>query len=95
VGSAIESLVDHRIEVCTKSLGIDPRRAGGRFGKGRSEYKAPWLNGPQFCYRCAVACDHDRPAGLYFTEHGCGLITQFSLCDGSVHKRECSTCSTL
>jgi hypothetical protein len=80
VGSVIDALVDHRIEACTKPLGVDPRRAGCRLGKRRSEHEAPWPNGPQLCNRSAVACYDYRPAGLYFAKHGCD---------------ERSTCSTL
>jgi hypothetical protein len=95
VGSAIEALVYHRIEVCAKSRGVDPRRAGRRVGKRCSEHEPPWLNWPQLRNRRAVACYDYRSASFYFAEHGGGLIAQLTLRDDAVHKQDRSTCSTL
>jgi hypothetical protein len=86
MGSAIDALIYHSIEISTKPTAIDARRAGCRFGKGCSGHEPVRPNGPQFRDGCAVTGDHNRSARLHFAEHGCGLIAKLPLCDPSVHR---------
>jgi hypothetical protein len=46
VGSAIDALIDYSVEVCTKPISINPRRAGGRFREDASRYEPMRANGP-------------------------------------------------
>jgi hypothetical protein len=85
VGSAINALIDHSIEICTKPISLDPRCAQRRFGQSCPRCEPARPNGPQLCHGCAVAGDHDRSTRLHFTKHGGRLITKLSLSDHSIH----------
>ena len=86
VGSVIEALVYHCVEVCAKLRGINAWCAGRCLGKGCSEHEASRPDGPQFRNRRAVACYDNRLASLYLTKHGCGLIAKLALRNNAVHR---------
>jgi hypothetical protein len=83
--SAIDALIDHSIEIRTKSAGIDPRRAHCSFSKGCPRHEPSGPKGPQLGDWCAVAGYHDRSPGLHLAKHGRGLIAKLPLRDYSVH----------
>lgn len=94
VGSVIDALVDHSVEICTKSICIDAGCTHCCIGKGCSRHEATRPNRTQLRHRGAVTGDYDRSPGLYLAKDGCGLIPKLPLSDRSVHFGMCSTCRT-
>ena len=85
VGSAIDTLIDHGIEIGTESVGVDPRGASHRFLKRSAGHEAARPYGPQLRHRRAAARNDDRAPCLDFTNDGGGLIAQLALSDDTIH----------
>jgi hypothetical protein len=85
VGSVIETLVNHCIEVCTKSAGIDPWCAGRCLRERCSEYEPPLPDGSQLRNRRSVARHYDGLACLNFAKDGSRLIPKLALVNDSAH----------
>ena len=85
VGSAIDALIDHGIEIRTESVGVNPRGASHCFLERGSGHESTRPDGPQLCYRRAVTRNDDRAPCLNFTKDGGGLIAQLSLSDDTAH----------
>ena len=85
MGSVIESLINHGIEICTKLRGIYSRCSGCSLHQSRSRHKTSCTDGSQLRNRCAVTSNDDGFAGLYFAKDGGELIAKFALVDNSAH----------
>ncbi len=86
VGSAIDSLIYHSIEICTEPFRVDPRCAGCSFGKGFSGHEPARPYGPQLGDWRAVAGYNDCSTRFHLAKHGRGLIAKLALRDDSVHR---------
>lgn len=64
VGSAIDALIDHGIDIRAKPADTDSGRAPGGVGNGFPRHELVGSNRPQLRDRRAVACDDERSACL-------------------------------
>jgi hypothetical protein len=85
VGSAIDALVDHSLEIRAESTCINPWRPPRGFGKRGSRHKTTRANGSQLCHGRAVARNDDRSSSLDLAQNSCGLIAQLPLSNDPIH----------
>ena len=85
VGSDIEALVNHGIEIDAKLAGIDPWRTPSRLCNRRARNEGVRPKRPKLSHGRPIARDDEGAPRLYFTKDGCGIIAQFALGYPSVH----------
>ncbi len=85
VGSVIDALIDHGIDIRAETAGVDPWRAGCSLRNGCTEDEPARPNRPEFGDRRPVSSHHDGSPRLNFPEHCCRLIPELPLCNDSVH----------
>jgi len=85
VGSAIDALINHGIDIGAKPTSIDSRRTRGRIGNGSPRHEPVRPEGPQLRDGSTVARDDDRSTRLYLAKDSGGFIAKFSLGDCSAH----------
>ena len=87
VGSVIDALIDHGIDIRAETAGVDPWRTGCSLRNGCTEDEPARPNRPEFGDRRPVSSHHDGSPRLNFPEHCCRLIPELPLCDDSIHRR--------
>jgi hypothetical protein len=95
VGSAIDALINHSVDLGPKPAGVDPRRTRSRLGDRRTRHEPVRPKRPKLRNGRAIPRHDERSAPLYLTKDGRGIIPQFTLSDRSRHTMACSICSTM
>jgi hypothetical protein len=88
VGSDIDALINHGIDIDTEPASIDPRHTPSGVGNRGSRHEPVR---PKLRDGGAIARDDEGPARRHLTKDGRRVITQFALGDHSVHITRCST----
>ncbi len=85
MGSVVDALVDHGIQIPSEAGCIDSRCSRRCFSHGGPGHESARANGPELCHGRAVTRDDEGPTGLHFSKDSRGLIAQLPLSDNSIH----------
>lgn len=85
MGSVIDALVDHGIEIGTELVSVYAWSAATRVGNNCSGHKPTRPNGPQLCHYRTVTSQNKGPARLDLPKYGCRLIAKLALGNNAIH----------